>query len=178
MNTPESTLANNALHWHVIYTKPRQETIALTQLERQGYPCYLPIRRVEKLRRGRRTEVTEPLFNRYLFIRLGYDLDSPGWAPIRSTLGVSHLLRFGDTPARVEEALIEQLRRLEQKALGTAESLYQPGDRVRIDEGVYAGLSAVYEMDDGDDRARVLIELLRRPARLTLPLASLRRDVA
>ena len=52
MNTPESTLANNALHWHVIYTKPRQETIALTQLERQGYPCYLPIRRVEKLRRG------------------------------------------------------------------------------------------------------------------------------
>jgi transcriptional antiterminator RfaH len=87
-------------------------------------------------------------------------------------------LRFGDAPARVEEALIEQLRWLEQTALGAAESLYQPGDWVRIDEGIYAGLSAIYEVNDGDDRARVLIELLRRPARLTLPLASLRRDIA
>ena len=175
MSATESA-EESSLHWHVVYTKPRQETIALTQLERQGYPCYLPLREVEKLRRGRKTRVSEPLFNRYLFIRLGTGLESPGWAPIRSTLGVSHLLRFGDTPARVDDALIAQLRRHEQSASATAEPLYQPGDRVRIEEGPYAGLLAIYEMDDGDERARVLIELLRRPARLTLPLTNLRPD--
>jgi transcriptional antiterminator RfaH len=42
MTASEPALAN-APRWHVVYTKPRQEAIALTQLERQGYPCYLPL---------------------------------------------------------------------------------------------------------------------------------------
>lgn len=171
-------LAATPLRWYVVFTKPRQETIALGQLERQGYTCYLPLRAVEKLRRGRRIHGTEPLFNRYLFVRLGGGLDGPSWTPIRSTLGVSHVVRFGSEPAWAADGLIEQLRRCEPIALGRAEPLYQPGDRLRINEGPYAGLSAVYQMDDGDARARVLIQLLQRPAQLTVPLANLKREVA
>ena len=177
MTEPEQT-AKISMRWHVIYTKPRREEIALNNLEEQGYDCYLPLRTLGKLRRGRRVQTTEPLFNRYLFIRLDESGDGPSWAPIRSTLGVSHLLRFGDQPARVEDGLIQHLRRHEQTLEQRGKPLYQSGDSVLIEDGPYAGLSAVYQLDDGDARACVLIQLLNRPAQLNLPLASLRRQMA
>lgn len=164
--------------WHVIYTKPRREAVALVQLERQGYVCYLPQRSVEKLRRGRRMPCTEPLFPRYLFIHLDSSLFGPSWAPIRSTVGVSHMLRFGDTPVRVDDGLIECLRRQEQLHCANPQPLFNEGERVRILAGPYAGLSAVFQMHDGDERALVLIELLRRTTPLRQPLANLRREVA
>ena len=34
--------ASDTTAWYLIHTKPRQEHIALTNLERQGYTCYLP----------------------------------------------------------------------------------------------------------------------------------------
>ncbi len=40
--------ASDTTAWYLIHTKPRQEHIALTNLERQGYTCYLPLLRVEK----------------------------------------------------------------------------------------------------------------------------------
>jgi transcription antitermination factor NusG len=64
---------------------------------------------VEKLRRGRLAEVVEPMFSRYLFIRL--DTEHSNWAPIRSTLGVSRLVSFGNRPAPMADELIQaQLR--------------------------------------------------------------------
>ena len=81
--------------WYLIHTKPRQEHIALTNLERQGYTCYLPLLRVEKIRRRKAEVVSEPMFARYLFVRLSTSDNAPSWAPIRSTLGVSQLVRFG-----------------------------------------------------------------------------------
>ena len=38
------------MHWYLIYTKPRQEKVALQNLEQQGYQCYLPLLPKEKLR--------------------------------------------------------------------------------------------------------------------------------
>ena len=36
-------------HWYLIHTKPRQESVALENLERQGYQCYLPVDANRKL---------------------------------------------------------------------------------------------------------------------------------
>jgi len=165
-------------HWYVVYTKPRQEALARLNLERQCYTCYLPLIPVEKLHRRLRKVVSEPLFPRYLFIRLGHGLTGPGWAPIRSTVGVSHLLRFGDQPVRVDDRLIEQIRRREQAASQTPEPLHKTGDSIRIQEGPYAGLSAIFRMSDGESRALVLIQMLGRQVPLGLPLASITREVA
>ena len=40
------------MHWYLVHTKPRQEGLALENLERQGYECYLPTLPSEKLRQG------------------------------------------------------------------------------------------------------------------------------
>lgn len=56
--------------WYLIHSKPRQEDLALDNLQRQGYECYLPLISIEKLRRKLLVPADEPLFSRYFFIRL------------------------------------------------------------------------------------------------------------
>ena len=56
--------------WYLVPTKPRQEKTALINLELQGYECYLPMLSAEKLRQRVLSVIDEPLFPRYLFIRL------------------------------------------------------------------------------------------------------------
>ena len=127
--TESEHYAKIPMRWQVIYTKPRREEIARNNLEKQGYQRYLPLRTLEQLRRGRRVQTCEPLFNRYLFIRLDESGAGSSWAPIRSTLGVSHLLRFGDQPARVEDGLIQHIRRHEHTLGQQGKPLYQWGTR-------------------------------------------------
>lgn len=40
-------------HWHVVFTRPRQERRALMQLQRQGYEAWLPLMPVPTGKRGR-----------------------------------------------------------------------------------------------------------------------------
>ena len=161
------------LNWYVVHTKPRQEQRALENLEAQGYCCYLPVIQAEKIRRQKLILEQEPLFARYLFIELDASSGGKSWAPIRSTLGVSKLVAFGDEPIKVDTQLIELLR---EKNLPLAEQtifLHSPGDQVQIKDGPFAGIEAIYEMADGEARAMVLIELLSKPTRLSLPITSI-----
>ena len=162
------------MDWYVIHTKPRQEERALLNLNNQGYHCYLPRREKQGLRNAALAPQREALFPRYLFIRLDATPTGQSWGPIRSTLGVSKLLTFGTEPARVDEMLIAVIQEREAQYSGNASPLYQPGEKVQVVEGPFAGIEAVYEMNDGDSRAMVLIDLLSRQTRLTLPVASLR----
>jgi transcriptional antiterminator RfaH len=57
-------------NWYLIHTKIHQERVALESLESQGFECFLPIFRAEKLRRGELQMVQEALFPRYLFVRM------------------------------------------------------------------------------------------------------------
>jgi transcriptional antiterminator RfaH len=161
------------LNWYVVHTKPRQEQRALENLEAQGYHCYLPIISVEKIRRQKLTLEQEPLFARYLFIELDASSGGKSWSPIRSTLGVSKLVAFGNEPVKVDTQLIELLREEIQPLAGQPLALHTPGDKVQIKDGPFAGLEAVYEMSDGEARAMVLIELLSKTTRLTLPITSI-----
>jgi transcriptional antiterminator RfaH len=160
-----------ALSWYLIHSKPRQEKVALENLERQGYPCYLPVLRLEKLRRGALVVLDEPLFSRYLFVQLDTDSSARSWTPIHSTRGVSRLVRFGVEPARVDDALVAYLR---QQQAQEVQRLFEPGQRVQVIEGAFAGVEGVFQIDDGQARAMVLIELLSRQVRLPVAAAQLR----
>lgn len=158
-----------SMHWYLVHTKPRQEQIALENLERQNYTCYLPTLPVEKIRQSSTVLVEEPLFPRYLFIRLGLDFKSQSWAPIRSTTGVSRLVRFGMEPAKVDDALIDVLHQQETLYKARPKKLFSPGDRVVITQGPFAGIEGVFQIASGEQRVMVLIELMSKP--VTLPLA-------
>ncbi len=164
-----------AMHWYVIHTKPRQEKRALLNLEQQGYECYLPMVTVEKLRKGVVSVVEEPLFARYLFIRLDVSLSGKGWGAIRSTLGVSCLVTFGVEPAKVDERLIEILCVQKDKLCSQPQRLFDQGEHVLIADGPFAGIEAIYQMNDGESRAMVLIKILSKPVQLKISPASLRK---
>ena len=80
------------MQWFVVHTKPRQEQRALENLQRQGFAAWLPMLSVEKFRRGRLEKVVEPMFSRYLFIRL--DTEQTNWSPIRSRSGLVQRSRW------------------------------------------------------------------------------------
>ena len=153
--------------WYLVYCKPRQERLARSNLERQGFEVYLPMIRARRRRSKVRARATnaEPMFPRYLFVHLSDQTDD--WGPIRSTIGVSSLVRFGDQPARVPDDLIATLRARAGET-GVHELPPRPfraGDKVRILEGVMAGYEAIFHAHTGKDRVLVLLEIAGHAAK-------------
>lgn len=165
------------MDWYLIHTKPRQEQVALENLQRQGFECYLPMLGIEKIRQGELVVCEEALFPRYLFIRLETGESARSWSPIRSTKGVSRLVTFGVDPARIDDRLVTALRARELLTRNSPHRLFAPGDRVCLTAGSFAGVEAVYQMADGEQRAMVLIELLSKPVAIRVAPASLRKVV-
>ena len=157
----------HALSWHLVHTKPRGEARSLENLERQGFEVFLPMISLQKVRRGKLTNVTEPMFSRYLFIRtttMVQDLSL-----VRSTLGVIQLVRFGTVPAKVPNDWVESMRL--QPAVH--EKLFNAGDKLLIGNGMLKGLDAIYVQPDGETRAMVLINLLSKPHVVSYETANL-----
>lgn len=173
--TPLSTesSAPSTLSWYLVHTKPRQEDIALANLERQGYECYLPQMRIERVRRRKAEVATEPMFPRYLFVRLDSSDQGKSWSPIRSTLGVSQLVHFGARAAKVDDTLVDLLRQREQ-ALPTV-AMFHSGDSVVIADGPFAGIEAIYQTADAERRAFILLEILAKPVSMQIDSRQLRK---
>jgi transcriptional antiterminator RfaH len=161
------------MDWYVIHTKVRQESRALENLSAQGYECYLPQIKRQKIRRGAIELALEPLFPRYLFIRLDTSHAGKSWGPIRSTLGVSGLVSFGGTPAKAPDLFVDNLKQIIAEMLTSPQKIYQPGDRLLITSGPFAGIEGIFQMDDGASRAMLLIEILNKATQIKVPVASL-----
>ncbi|MEM1111408.1 MAG: transcriptional activator RfaH [Pseudomonadota bacterium] len=160
--------------WFAVQSKPRQEIVAKEQLEQQGYGTYLPLIRRRKQRNRKWIYATEPLFPNYLFIRA--DPKEQSLAPVRSTVGVARLVRFGELLRPVPPQVIDYLRQSEEVDAGRRVDdtwPFRPGDRVEMLAGALAGLSGIYSMDEPKDRASLLIELLGRVSEVTVNRADL-----
>lgn len=145
--------------WYLLYTKPRQEKVALQHLQNQAYEVYLPLVQVEKVRRGVRGLAEEALFPRYLFVKLD-EAGSQSWAPIRSTVGVSKLVKFGSRFAQVSQDLVAWVQD-QAKVMKLAPELKQ-GDVVTITEGPFRGMEAIFKTYDGEKRTILLLNLLTK----------------
>ena len=171
LSTQSSALST--LSWYLIHTKPRQEALALTNLSRQGFECYMPMLRLQKIRQRKTALVAEPMFPRYLFIRLDTSGSGQSWSPIRSTLGVNQLVRFGGQPAKVDGQLIDLIRSREQGP--HVQPLFSAGDNVTVADGPFAGLEAIYQNTDAESRSMILLNILSKPVAMRIDTASLRK---
>jgi transcriptional antiterminator RfaH len=161
--------------WYLVYSKPRQERLADENLLRQGYESYLPLIRTRRRVRGAYRPVVEAMFPRYLFVCLDQVTDD--WGPIRSTVGVSGLVYFGQRPAHIPLELIETLRQhvgedgvheLPQREIGV-------GDAVRIVDGVMAGYSGICQARTGKERVAVLLHVAGKASMVNVPVGHLER---
>ena len=167
------------MKWHVIHTKVREEFRAFENLQNQGFEVFLPTCQVQKKSRRKIKLVTEPLFSRYLFIRLS-DV-SINWSPIRSTRGVSQLLRFGQSIELVviPDPIIECLReRCSEKE--PLHQLFEVGELLEITKGPFKGLLGFFQklqtMPNGMTRALLLVEILGSVQKISLNLLHLKKS--
>ena len=162
----------NEMQWFLLQTKVRQEQRAAENLERQNVESFCPMIRVEKISRGRRTEVKDALFPGYLFIQLGES--SVSTTAVRSTRGVSHFVTTAGAPIKVPQGLVEQLRQQVTVNAGAVLSkLPKPGTKMEIIDGPFKGLNAVFAEPDGNSRAIVMVTLLSQLVKTSMAFASL-----
>jgi transcriptional antiterminator RfaH len=154
------------LRWYLIHTKPARERLAEANLQRQGYEVHLP-RLLHCVRRhGRSRDSIVPLFPRYLFLQLHEGRQALG--PVRSSIGVTDIVRFGARYAIVPDEIIRQLRLRADPQSGLHRLAERPllarGVAVRITNGPFEGLAGVFERAAGAARVVVLLNLLGQEA--------------
>jgi transcriptional antiterminator RfaH len=157
--------------WYVVHTQACQEARAEVNLQRQGFEVWLPLIRRAR-RHARRIDSITPLFPRYLFVRL--NVTSEHWRSINGTFGVVRLLCNGDTPLVVPTGLVEEIMERYDEA-GTVIGPRRPlvvGEPVKVAMGRF-DLEGLFETRSGQDRVVLLVQLLGRQARATVPLSGL-----
>jgi transcriptional antiterminator RfaH len=161
--------------WFVVKTKTRREEYAQDQLIRRGIDSFLP-RILEAPRSGSHPSVG-PLFPGYLFARI--DL-STQFTRVVWTPGVRSLVAFGDVPAPVDSEVVEFLReRCGSSGIVSGLPAFHDGDLVRVKRGPLAGLVGVVEGGvSATRRVEVLMDLLRRRTRVSLPVELLEHAAA
>lgn len=160
-----------AKKWYVVRCKPRQEIIARTHLERQGYQILLPY--VTRVMGQRRLEV---MFPGYLFIEHS-DVEQ-SLAPVRSTRGCIGLVRFGVWPSGVPHAIIEALARhdgVEAPMVVDDVAGLKSGDVVQMNGDAFNGMKAIFLEADAQQRVRVLLEILGERREIRVPLTTVQR---
>ena len=163
------------LRWYLVRTKRAREGTAEVQLERQGYEVYLP-RLVQSIKRGGRwRDRIAALFPGYLFVRV--DEGQQALGPVRSTIGVTNVVRFGANYATVPDALVASLIARADTETGLhrlqTPSLPPAGSRVTVSNGPFDGMAGIYERECGEDRVLVLLNLLGQSTRVQLPIESI-----
>ncbi len=156
------------MSWFLFTCKPREDDRAELNLKNQGYTCYRPMIQVQKKRNGKQIRVEESLFPRYIFVQLSDGVGN--WRSLLSTRGIAGVVRFGEQPTVIPQALIDeikaneaQLKQNETPFLGL-----KTGDKVRITSGPFAFLEAVYQHSKGEDRVLVLLNILQQPQLIEL----------
>lgn len=151
----EQSVQSIGQRWYVVQSKPKAEREACEQLRRQGYVVELPA-----LIRPRKR--WEALFPRYMFLQAGDAAQSI--APVRYTLGVSQLVRFGNQPATVPYEIVQASMHMAAHLCGqdevTAHGLLE-GTHVEVIDGPLKGLSAMVKAS-AQDRVLILLEIMGR----------------
>lgn len=163
--------------WFLAYSKPRLEEVALQNLLKQGYEAWCPtIKKVPARRRGDASAQLfgqEVLFPRYVFFRPAHAEQSI--APVRSTQGVTSLVRFGVEFARLNHGKLIQIAHWvdQQQGLGAAEIMgLKPGTAVKVTGGPLKGLDALVRMTAAD-RVIVLLQLIGKDHEVAIPYSEL-----
>jgi len=163
-------MEKNTVIWTLVYTKPKQEIRAKKHLENQGFEVFLPIISIEQDSKKSISEKLEVMFPRYIFIKLNQQDD---WSCIRSTMGVSKIIYFGQRIARVPYQLITYLK-LKSDQAGVfkqkkIERDFQKGEKIIIKKGAFQGMEAIFISKNSKNRVRLLLNFTNQLTAAELP---------
>ncbi len=160
--------------WAVVRTKPQQERFVVKHLVDREIEPYCPLYQ-QPVWHVRAPRGPVALFPGYVFARWYCDADI---SLVRFCPGVRYAVSFGGRLATVEQRFIEALRLREgERGYILPEALetgLNEGCFVTIMAGPLMGAEGVFTgYVNGLERARVLIEILRRPSNVEVPIENL-----
>lgn len=141
METQLNTVRRPAINlyekrWLVIYTRPRWEKKVEKQLIERGIEAYCPLRQVQNQWADRKKNVSLPLFNSYVFVRVSLRDETI----VLYTLGVINYVYYMGRPAIVPDKAIEDVKKnltLYKDIEVVNLQNISVGDHVLIKEGVF-----------------------------------------
>lgn len=143
--------------WWAVYAKSRQEKSLARQLVGHDVPFYLPLIPKDNMIRSRRVRSHIPLFAGYLFL-FGNERER---VTTLTTNRISRILPVLDQhQLREDLANIQTL--IERNAPLAVEQRLQPGDPVRIKNGVLKGLEGCVIKRHGKARLLVAVTYLQQ----------------
>ncbi len=158
--------------WFLLKTKTRQENRAMENLQRQYVECYCPEVFVEKIIRGKKSQVIEILFPGYLFVNFRNPTSSIN--SVKNTRGVQSFVSFGGTPACVPCALIQELKEKTKPSENLLISnLPKRGDKLKVIDGPFSGMSVIFSQPNGDERAEVLLNIMNQQVKASIQYSNL-----
>lgn len=154
--------------WYLLYCKRGKQLRAKAHLENQGVECFYPEIEVEKILRGKRQKVREPLFPSYMFVRFDFQ-QGPTFTTVRSTRGVADFIRFGSEPKEIQGDLVYELKQFGAalQAMSRTEGPVK-GQEIEVKSGQFKGLTAIYQEPDGESRSIMLVKMISQPVAMSI----------
>lgn len=162
--------------WYAIYTKPREEDRAESNLRSFGLKTLLP--RIKEQRSRDLKTKTKPkvkhLFPRYIFAQ--FNLEN-SLHKVNYTRGVCGVVRFGDKPCPIDDVIIETIQaQIGQEGFINFDETFYTGDQVAIQDGPFKSLHGIVEREMNDsDRLIVLLSSVSYQGRLMIEKALVRK---
>ncbi|MCW0309906.1 transcription/translation regulatory transformer protein RfaH [Pantoea ananatis] len=157
--------------WFVIQTKQNQERRAEASLVSQGIECYLPVVPVSGMRKkSKLNQMSESiLFPRYLFAYFNPEVIHT--TAVKNSRGVQSIVTFSGEPATLSPEQMESIREnIDARAPEiTAKSYPVKGEGVEVLSGVFESLTGVYQEADGLKRSILLLDILGKKIRRSMP---------
>ena len=153
--------------WYLVKTKPRQEKIAIQNLENQNFHVYCPRAKINKK--------NVVLFPGYLFIQLDEEVEN--WSPIRSTKGVLNFVKFGLNFAKIPDGVIDFIKTNESLTSEKIKNLdkFKPGENVQITDGVFKNCVAIFKSPLPQERVILLMDILGQQQSISIKQESVMR---
>jgi transcriptional antiterminator RfaH len=150
--------------WYVLHTKASAEKRVASILSQRGVKIYLPMIQTISDGFSKQPANLEPLFPGYLFAMFDLNLGNPAnwkWIP-----GLRYLVSFGGVAVTVPDEIVGAIERkickLQASRVGRF-APFNPGDVVRIKDGPYADMLALFERScTPGKRVEILLEALDR----------------
>lgn len=163
-----------SLNWYAIHTKPRQEAVAQSSLQREGIEAFYPRLRRKKTVRRKYQWVIGSLFPNYIFAC--FDLAASGRF-VQYARGIHRIVSFGGKPAAVDAAILEGIRRhCEGDVVTILPAALKAGDEVEIQEGPFCGLRGIFERElSGSERVVILLQSIAAAARVEVSRSQLEK---
>ena len=142
--------------WYALYTKPRNEIKVTEKLQQLGIHAYCPTVTTVRQWSDRKKKVTLPLLSSYVFVHL----DEKNRDTVFSVPGIVRYVYWLGKPAIIKDVEIQTLQDwLSKGNQNIISKTLEPGDKVTIKSGVFAGQDAVLKDKSGTKMWLVLESL-------------------